>query len=43
VERWFATLTSELLAELTGHLVAGRPTSPPALTLASSIRRPACG
>lgn len=33
IERFFGTITTELLPELSGHLVHGRPTSPPALTL----------
>jgi len=33
VERFFGTLATELLPDLPGHLVAGRPTSPPTLTL----------
>ncbi len=34
VERLFGTITTELLPELPGHLVCGRPASPPRLTLA---------
>ena len=33
IERLFGTITSELLPELPGQLVAGAPASPPALTL----------
>lgn len=33
VERFFGTLTRELLPELPGHLVDGRPVTPPRLTL----------
>ena len=34
VERLFGTLNTELLTELPGHLINGRPTSPPRLSLA---------
>lgn len=34
VERLFGSITTELLPELPGHLVNGRPASPPRLTLA---------
>jgi len=33
IERLFGTLTTELLPELPGHLVRGKPTTPPTLTL----------
>jgi putative transposase len=38
VERLFGTITSELLPDLPGHLIAGVPASPPALTLAELDR-----
>jgi len=38
VERLFGTITRELLPELPGHLVAGRPVSPPSLSLAELDR-----
>jgi putative transposase len=34
IERFFGTLNQELLPELPGHLVAGNPATPPALSLA---------
>jgi len=34
LERFFGSLTTELLPELAGHLVRGQPASPPRLTLA---------
>jgi putative transposase len=34
LERFFGSLTTELLPELPGHLVRGKPASPPRLTLA---------
>lgn len=33
IERFFGTVTTELLSELDGYLLHGRPTSPPTLTL----------
>lgn len=33
IERLFGTITTELLPQLPGHIVHGRPSSPPALTL----------
>jgi putative transposase len=33
IERFFGTITTELLPELPGHLVGGRPVTPAALTL----------
>src|SRR3954447_8392785 len=33
VERLFGTITTELLPDLPGHLVAGQPASPPRLSL----------
>lgn len=33
IERFFGTVTTELLPQLPGHLGGGRPTTPPALTL----------
>jgi putative transposase len=33
LERFFGSLTTELLPELPGHLVRGQPASPPALTM----------
>ena len=38
IERLFGTLNSELLPELPGHLVKGKPTSPPKLSLAELDR-----
>ena len=38
VERLFGTLTTELLPDLPGHLVGGRPTSSPTLSLAELDR-----
>ena len=38
VERLFGTLTTELLPELPGHLVGGRPATPPRLSLAELDR-----
>ena len=38
VERLFGTITTELLPELPGHIVGGRPTSPPTLSLAELER-----
>lgn len=33
IDRFFGTVTTELLPDLDGHLLHGRPTSPPTLTL----------
>jgi putative transposase len=38
VERLFGTLTTELLPDLPGHLVGGRPATPPRLSLAELDR-----
>jgi putative transposase len=38
IERLFGTLNSELLPELPGHLVKGKPTSAPKLSLAELDR-----
>jgi putative transposase len=38
IERLFGTLNSELLPELSGHLVNGKPTSPPQLSLSELDR-----
>ena len=38
IERLFGTINTELLPELPGHLVAGAPVSPPALSLADLDR-----
>ncbi|GJE39808.1 MULTISPECIES: Mu transposase C-terminal domain-containing protein [Methylobacterium] len=38
IERLFGTINTELLPELPGHLVAGGPVSPPALSLADLDR-----
>ena len=34
IERFFGTINTELLAELPGHLIKGKPATPPTLTLA---------
>jgi putative transposase len=38
IERLFGTITTELLPELPGHVVKGRPVSPPQLSLAQLDR-----
>ena len=38
IERLFGTLNTELLPDLPGHLVEGRPVTPPRLTLAELDR-----